>query len=275
MKRIFLAVFLCCCNMLIFAQQSTSYTGAVISEVTVVEVPEREAIIMTNVPTQRIIDNKSVEIADVSAYTLKCGEHQLVLKANGYYTKKKKFAVWPNAKNEYYYKMVKKPVLPTQWQQFVMLDYTWGGVSAGSYSETNSIGLRYGQQKIVGWYVAMNVSLQGAHYARKALCLGTTDKVSRNKFSLMGGANIWLGCPLYFYTGMGYGYENALLVSPDGKSTRPLDYNYPNSGVAWEFGLQGGYKGATLRFGYALIGSKTGVFHEISLGLGYTFNLKK
>ena len=94
----------------------------------------------------------------------------------------------------------------------------------------------------------------------------------------MGGVNVWLGCPLYFYMGIGYGYENVFLVSEEGY-TRPYNphyyYRYPNSGVAWEFGFQGGYKGFTLRLGYALVGSSSNVFNELSLGIGYTFNLKK
>ena len=283
MKRFYLLGLLCCCTSILFAQQSTTYTGAVINEVTVVEIPQRDVTIITNVPTERSIDGQQIDMTDAGVYTMRCGEHKLVLRANGYWTKKKKLAIFPNARNEYSFKMHKKPIAPTQWQQFVMLDYTWGRTEAyNKTSQTSSLGVRYGWQKLVGWYVALNVSLQGGHYTPSSdYCLGETTSLSRNKLSLMGGVNVWLGCPLYFYMGIGYGYENVLMVSYDGY-TRPYNpysyftnYNYPNNGVAWEFGLQGGYKGFTLRFGYALVGSSSNVFNELSLGLGYTFNLKK
>ena len=277
MKRIFLLGFLCFGVYSMFAQQSTSYTGAVMGVVEVVEIIERDAIITTNIPTERTLDNQLVGTTDNGSYTLRCGEHYLVLKANGYYTKKAKFAILPNAENKFYYKMIKKPTLPTQWQQFVMVDYTWGD-SYVSYDYSNkrgisSIGFRYGWQKIVGWYVAGNISVQGAHYVQNSTGKPlSADKISRNKLSIMGGANCWLGCPLYFYTGLGYGYQS-VLIRDSGRKWYPASiYGFPYSGVAWECGLQANYKGITARIGYALVGNREDVFSEVSVGMGYTFN---
>ena len=279
MKRSSFIALMCGFALPFFAQQSTSYTGAVINQVKVLETQQSDVVIKTNIPTERTIDGENNGIAEAEIYTMRCGNHKLVLKADGYYTLRKNLTIRPNVPNEFFFRMKKKTSFPrpTQWQQFVMLDYTWGKVRYPDESSTSSLGLRYGWQKVVGWYVAMNVSLQGSHYAMTTTYLGETNRISRNKFSLMGGANFWLGCPLYFYTGRGYGYENVLEVSPDGKYTRPYDYydNFPNNGVAWECGLQGGYKGVTVRLGYALVGSKSAVFNEVSLGVGYTFDLKK
>lgn len=244
----------------------------------------KDITIITNVPTTRYIDSQMFEATDMASYSIPCdSSYTLSLHAKGYYSQKHVLRITHDSPTEYVYEMKSKhPKKPTEWQQFVMLDYTVGTGSWRShyygkvgYSNINSLGFRYGRVKFIGWYVAANVSLQGAHYVpSKELCLQETSKVSLNKLSILGGANIWLCCPVYFYTGIGYGHQNVLLVTEDGKYNRPNSEYDVGNGVAWEFGLQGGYKGATFRLGYALVGNGSYTFNECSIGVGYQFKVK-
>lgn len=222
--------------------------------------------IVSNIPTLRKLDRLVSDTAETGTYHLPCGRHYIELKADGYLSKSQYFYV--NKQSDtcaYSFKMKPRP----KRQFFFMIDYNWGDIR-----NTSSLGLRIGQTQLVGWYATMSVSIVGSHYGydKETLPL-TIDKASRNKIAVMGGINIWLGCPLYFYTGIGYGYQGVSYRNNAGIWHRGLAKDNIGHGVAWECGLQGNIKGFTPRLGYALVGGQ-GIMSEISFGIGCTFKSK-
>lgn len=222
--------------------------------------------IISNIPTLRKVDRHINDTAETSTYHLSCGRHYIELKAEGYLSKSQYFYV--NKQSDicaYSFKMKPRP----KKQFFFMIDYNWGDIR-----NTSSLGFRVGQTQLVGWYATMNVSLVGSHYGYdKETRPLTIDKASRNKIAVMGGINLWLGCPLYFYTGIGYGYQGVSYRNNAGIWHRGLAKDNIGHGVAWECGLQGNIKGFTPRLGYALIGGDF-LMNEVSVGIGYTFKSK-
>lgn len=291
-------------------------TGAIIDEVTVTDNVKKEITIETNIPALRIINGLSQGVATTQKFNLYCGKYNITLSADGYQTLNFALLIKPEDGNYFYFELKKnvveeeKQIIPIQevtpevveqpqpqvyypeWTQFIMLDYTIGGPSEGV---TNSLGIRYGMQKRVGWYIAANISLQGAHYGgtewlnayntleKDMICSDLYGKgnnsISRNKFSIFAGANFWLKnqkVPFYLYSGIGYGYQSVLYVTKD-KIVFPKnnDICSVGHGVAWEAGFQGRTtKGFTFRFGYALVGNRSYCYHEFSAGLGYSFKVK-
>lgn len=180
-----------------------------------------------------------------------------------------------------------KRVYEFPYEQFVMIDYDRVFLST-SHFYGNSLGIRYGQVHIGGWYVNADISLSPLHFSYSGVTNGyhkegrddfmldvsgknvCSRKLSFNRVSLGGGGIVRIVIPLYFYLGLGYMYQNVTAETEElGRiELRPFS---PHSSVYGEFGLQGNIKGFTMRLGFR---SNFVDQNELSVGIGWTFARK-
>ena len=105
MKRCLLFFCTLFLAQLVYAQQSATYTGAVINEVRVIG---RDVIIITNVPASRIIDGKKMEKTEKATYKLSFKEHTITLEAEGYHSLTQTIIVAPNGAGAFAFEL--KPI---------------------------------------------------------------------------------------------------------------------------------------------------------------------
>ena len=149
--------------------------------------------------------------------------------------------------------------------------YAYG---AASLAPQFSGGLMVGQVGIAGWYAKGETSFTALHNT-----LYTTDNSgnvdgilpfykgkSSTEFLLVAGGVVKLGCPLYFYTGFGYGKRELYWCTTDSKYIKNTESS--SNGYVWDVGLMGNIKHIGISVGASTIASN---YWEATLGLGYYF----
>lgn len=183
-------------------------------------------------------------------------------------------------------KVKKKSVY--EWEQFVMVNYAPGFLNRnGSDYKMHSFGLTYGRVKLFGFYVNAMIST-GFHYGYnyeaysyygsiyyegKDIVPFYTGKNSSNRISFTAGGIVRMVIPLYFYAGIGYGYQSYTKQISSGEWVFMDDYSAKH-GMNWDMGLQGNIKGFTISVGYSVMTDYDyRNLHEVKIGLGYTFKV--
>lgn len=188
-----------------------------------------------------------------------------------------------------------KPIMPQgeddiPWSMFVLAN----GMTAIPFSP--AVGLTIGMVREFGWYINAMTGF-GFHMhdgvSRNGLIPGSIDVLpfytgesSKQTFSVTAGGVARLGkAPVYVYLGVGWAYKTIAFQTNDNKwiayETEPYSNWSPLHSVALETGLTANIKGFALSIGYEpLIGiggynSSKNAAHEIKIGLGGMFNLKR
>lgn len=171
------------------------------------------------------------------------------------------------------------------WTNTILLNYIYDG--------GHSLGITFARCKFAGFYVNTMIGLDWSkpvgtchivnsnywnyrNYYKGDYYL-TNQRKDQRLFSITAGGVIRMGCPLYFYTGIGYGYNRVLYKSIDNHWVAvESEYDYSVSTFSafnYQCGLMGAYKGVTISVGYSLLASPHSYVHsEIQVGIGYTFN---
>lgn len=263
-------------------------------------------VLNINVPATIMIDEQQYDSTDKLVCELLEGNHSYQISALGYNTKSGQINVARNRSTTYsltlkrdldsirtaqkiasdsahkaQVQVFKDHVHDLPWTNTIMLNYLYDG--------GHSLGLTYARCKFAGFYVNTMIGLNWRKSVGKDEVwnnryngdfLLTNQRKDQRLFSLTIGGIIRMGCPLYFYTGLGYGYNKVLYKSIDDQWVEvytPKGLNNNNhastySAFNYQCGLMGTYKGATLSLGYSLLSSyHSCVHHELLIGLGYTF----
>ena len=186
-----------------------------------------------------------------------------------------------------------------EWEQFVMANYALGFVDGGG-NTMHSFGLTYGRVKLLGFYVNAMVGT-GFHYGYeyatehqtyypsnynytyyRDIYPFYTGKSSDNRASFVFGGIVRMVIPMYLYLGMGYGYQSYTRQISSGEWVMEKHFSTTHSGIV-DVGLQGNIKGFTISVGYDMLFGKKqfyhndfrrSFYHEVKIGLGYTFKVK-
>lgn len=237
---------------------------------------QKDIQICTNIPATYTINSKTKHDVDSAAFTVPFGKHDLRIEKDGYESIHKQINVMPSGKSKYSFHL--QPI--TIDQHLVMLDYT----QTFGKGATPMIGFRYGQVRKIGWYIAADASIIGTHYGYdqrakddmdgqsvNGIVPYYTSKVSRNALSLKSGTLVRLGCPLYFYAGLGIGYQTITAERPNGKYVLLAGDWSAKFAFVYEVGLLAEIKHWAIRAGFNhFVGSAQKPC--LAIGIGYMFD---
>ena len=260
-------------------------------ELVPVEVPITFSI---NVPAHIKVDGQDCGETDSLTHILLEGQHKYIIEKEGYFPQTSVFNVKRDKRTKIIVQLIrdsrdslkevralkiqkiKNQIAELPWTNTIMLNYLYDG--------GHSLGLTYARCKLAGFYVNTMIGLDWQKSAGKAECysdydgdcLLTNQRKDQRLFSITAGGVLRMGCPLYLYTGLGYGYNKVLNKSMDGRWIEVYGsscYRLSTySAFNYQCGLMGNIKGFTISAGYSLLYSRSScIHHEIQVGIGYTF----
>lgn len=159
-------------------------------------------------------------------------------------------------------------------EMFAKADFSY------SFSPQCAFGVTYGQVKKWGWYVDLMSNFNFKGIATKTICNNAgivgegdfayipyySEKVSKFRFSLMGGALYKVHPSTAFYLGAGYGYRAVLWETTDKEWIRNSERTF--NGINFEAGMYFNVRHFIITGGVSTVNFK---LLEMKIGLGWAF----